>query len=139
MRLVPANGATMTSASNKTGIIAVSPAHKSVTGAMTRDLVTAEQEKDGVMEICSVPVIAAPMAGGPSTPRLVVEAARAGSVGFLPAGYRTVEQLAADMAAVRTSTEVFGVNLFVPERAAVDRGRVLAYRELIAPVAERVG
>jgi NAD(P)H-dependent flavin oxidoreductase YrpB (nitropropane dioxygenase family) len=91
------------------------------------------------LELCSVPVIAAPMAGGPSTPRLVVEAARAGSLGFLPAGYRTVEQLAADMAAVRTNTEVFGVNLFVPERAHVDRIEVLAYRELIAPMAERVG
>ena len=93
----------------------------------------------GFLKLCSVPVIAAPMAGGPSTPRLVVEAARAGSLGFLPAGYRTVDQLAADMAAVRTSTEVFGVNLFVPERAQVNRSRVLAYRDLIAPVAERVG
>ena len=96
-------------------------------------------EKNAVMEICPVPVLAAPMAGGPSTPRLVVEAARAGSLGFLPAGYRTVEQLSADMAVVRSSTEVFGVNLFVPERTVVDRSRVLAYRELIAPVAERVG
>lgn len=40
---------------------------------------------------------------------------------------------------VRTSTEAFGVNLFVPERWPVDRSRVLAYRDLIAPVAERVG
>ena len=93
----------------------------------------------GFLELCSVPVVAAPMAGGPSTPLLVVEAARAGSLGFLPAGYRTVEQLAADIAAVRSSTEVFGVNVFVPERATVDRGPVLAYRELIAPVAEQVG
>jgi NAD(P)H-dependent flavin oxidoreductase YrpB (nitropropane dioxygenase family) len=91
------------------------------------------------LDLCSMPVMAAPMAGGPSTPRLVVEAARAGSLGFLPAGYRTVDQLAADMTAVRASTEAFGVNLFVPDRAPVDRGRVLAYRDLIAPEAERVG
>ena len=55
-----------------------------------------------LLDICSMPVIAAPMAGGPSTPRLVVEAARAGSLGMVPGGYRTVEQLAADLAAVRT-------------------------------------
>lgn len=92
-----------------------------------------------LMDAYPMPVIAAPMAGGPSTPQLVVEAARVGSLGFLAAGYRTVEQLAADIATVRASTEDFGVNLFVPERGPVDRSRVLAYRNLIAPAAERLG
>ena len=91
------------------------------------------------LRVCPMPVIAAPMAGGPSTPRLVTAAARAGSLGFVPAGYRTPEQLSADIAAVRAGTDTFGVNLFVPERGPVDRARVLAYRELIAPAAERAG
>ena len=89
------------------------------------------------LRICAMPVIAAPMAGGPSTPQLVSAAARAGSLGFVPAGYRTAEQLADDLAAVRAVA--FGVNLFVPERRPVDRARVLAYRDLIAPEAERAG
>lgn len=90
-------------------------------------------------EICAMPVLAAPMAGGPTTPALVTAAARAGSMGFLAAGYRTADDLAADIAAVRAGVESFGVNLFVPDRAEVDRGRVRAYRDLIAPEAERLG
>ncbi len=86
-----------------------------------------------------MPVLAAPMAGGPTTPELVAAAGRAGSFGFLAAGYRSAGQLAADIAQVRGSTQMFGVNLFVPDRALVDQGRVLAYRDLIAPAAERAG
>jgi NAD(P)H-dependent flavin oxidoreductase YrpB (nitropropane dioxygenase family) len=41
------------------------------------------------LEICDLPVLAAPMAGGPTTPALVTAAARAGSMGFLAAGYFT--------------------------------------------------
>ncbi len=35
------------------------------------------------------PVVVAPMAGGPSTPALVLAAAKAGATGFLAAGYKT--------------------------------------------------
>lgn len=85
----------------------------------------------------SLPVVAAPLAGGPSTPALVTAAAEAGSFGFLPAGYRTAAQLADDLAAV--GTESFGVNLFVPDHAPFDRDAVLAYRDRIAPELERAG
>lgn len=91
------------------------------------------------LNLCSMPVLAAPMAGGPTTPGLVAAAAAAGSLGFLAAGYRTVQQLAADIAEVRTSTEELGVNLFVPDRGSVDQSAVLAYRRLISPAAERLG
>ncbi|HEY6294624.1 MAG TPA: nitronate monooxygenase [Streptosporangiaceae bacterium] len=61
------------------------------------------------------PVIVAPMAGGPSTPELVIAAARAGALGFLAAGYKTPEAMTAEIAAVRAATgEPFGVNVFVP-------------------------
>jgi nitronate monooxygenase len=85
------------------------------------------------------PVIAAPMAGGPSTPELVAAAAAAGSIGFLPAGYRTAGQFAADLAALRRATTDFGVNLFVPDAGPVDRQGVLDYREAIRPEAESLG
>jgi nitronate monooxygenase len=89
--------------------------------------------------LSSSPVVAAPMAGGPSTPELVAAAAAAGSIGFLPAGYRSATQLAADLAEARRATSGLGVNLFVPDPGPVDRAAVLAYREAIRPEAERLG
>src|SRR4051794_2089200 len=64
--------------------------------------------QDGVMALLpsgALPVVAAPMAGGPTTPGLVVAAARAGALGFLATGYRTPDQLTADLAAVRAQTD----------------------------------
>jgi nitronate monooxygenase len=73
------------------------------------------------------PVVVAPMAGGPSTPELVIAAAQAGTLGFLAAGYKTAEAMTAEIAAVRAATgKPFGVNVFVPGTpcaypAALDR------------------
>jgi nitronate monooxygenase len=67
------------------------------------------------------PVLAAPMAGGPATPALVAAAARSGSLGFLAAGYKTPDLLAAQIADVRGQTGTFGVNLFVPNPVPVER------------------
>jgi nitronate monooxygenase len=69
-----------------------------------------------------VPVVAAPMAGGPSTGQLAAAVSRAGGIGFLAAGMRPVQQLVQDVADTRGALEsvtgaVFGVNLFVPEPA----------------------
>src|SRR5262245_58185675 len=84
------------------------------------------------LEMADLPVLAAPMAGGPTTPALVAAASAAGSLGFLPAGYRTAPQLATDLETVRVSTPAFGVNLFVPDRRPIDRAAVTAYRDAIA-------
>jgi NAD(P)H-dependent flavin oxidoreductase YrpB (nitropropane dioxygenase family) len=86
-----------------------------------------------------MPVVAAPMAGGPSTPALVAAAVAAGSYAFLPAGYRSADQLAGDLAAVREHTDDFGVNLFVPDESPFDRDAVLAHRDRIAREYERAG
>ena len=87
-----------------------------------------------------LPVLAAPMAGGPSTPALVVAASEAGSAGFLAAGYKTAEALAGQVAEVRAVTEEFGVNVFAPTAGVpVDRAAYAAYRELLLPLAERYG
>jgi nitronate monooxygenase len=60
-------------------------------------------------------IVVAPMAGGPSTPELVIAASRAGALGFLAAGYKTTAVLAAQVEALRTAgIELFGVNVFVP-------------------------
>lgn len=89
-----------------------------------------------------LPVLGAPMAGGVSSPLLVAAVSDAGGLGMLPAGYRTPEQLAADLVHVRDLTDrPFGVNLFVPHR--VDReaheAAVSAYREALLPRAAALG
>lgn len=89
------------------------------------------------------PLIAAPMAGGPSTPTLVSAAARAGGLGFLAAGYKTTDAVAAELDAVREAgVTTLGLNLFVPAEpaAASDLGdAVAAYRDALAPLAARLG
>jgi nitronate monooxygenase len=62
-----------------------------------------------------LPIIAAPMAGGPSTPALVNAVTAAGGFAFLAGGYKTPEAMRAEISEVRKS-EAFGVNLFVPQR-----------------------
>ncbi|GAA3459191.1 NAD(P)H-dependent flavin oxidoreductase [Saccharothrix longispora] len=83
-----------------------------------------------MLDRLEVPVIAAPMAGGASTPRLVAEVARAGGLGFLAAGYLSVEAVAEQVTATTGLTDrPFGVNLFVPgPRSTAD---LAGYRERV--------
>ncbi|WP_415975745.1 nitronate monooxygenase [Rhodococcus sp. 077-4] len=92
-------------------------------------------------ESLQVPVVGAPMAGGPSTPGLVTAVVNAGGLGFLAAGYLTPDKLTADIAAVRgAGTETFGVNLFVPEDGQViDTEDIARYRALLQPYADELG
>jgi nitronate monooxygenase len=74
------------------------------------------------------PIIVAPMAGGPSCPALATAAAQAGALAILAAGYKSVEAMVGEMAAVRAATtEPFGVNLFVPGRPTEQRRELVAY------------
>ena len=87
-----------------------------------------------------VPVVAAPMAGGPSTPGLVAAVARAGGLGFLGAGYKSVDAMSQEIADVRRRIDQpFGVNVFLPGACAPDPAAVAAYRTRLAPLAERLG
>jgi NAD(P)H-dependent flavin oxidoreductase YrpB (nitropropane dioxygenase family) len=83
------------------------------------------------------PVVAAPMAGGPTTPALVLAAASAGSLGFLAGGYLSAEALGEQLDAVRRETGLYGVNLFAPNPVPVDREEYAAYRDRIRPEAAR--
>jgi NAD(P)H-dependent flavin oxidoreductase YrpB (nitropropane dioxygenase family) len=87
----------------------------------------------------SVPVLAAPMAGGASTPDLVLAAARSGGLGFLAAGYQSPHALGEQIEAVRRQTPTFGVNLFAPPPVPVDRAAYARYRDLLLPEADRLG
>lgn len=61
-----------------------------------------------------VPIIASPMAGGPSTPALARSVAEAGGLGFLATGSSTAEQAAADLASMAGYR--YGVNLFARQQ-----------------------
>ncbi|HEX7460182.1 MAG TPA: nitronate monooxygenase [Acidimicrobiales bacterium] len=87
-----------------------------------------------------MPIVSAPMAGGPSSPALVAAVSRAGALGFLAAGYKSAEGMAAEIAACRELTDgPFGVNVFVPGPSEVDDGALATYLEELAPDAERLG
>lgn len=86
-----------------------------------------------------LPIVAAPMAGGPSTVALARAVASAGGFPFLAGGYKTADALAAEIADVRALGAPFGVNLFVPSRDRVDRAAFAAYAERLRPEAAAYG
>jgi nitronate monooxygenase len=93
-----------------------------------------------------IPIVQAPMAGGPSTPALAAAVGEAGGLGFLAAGYKTPDALAQDVAALRAATAApFGVNLFSPPDAAAAAGAEAAtdaaasYAQTLSADAERHG
>ena len=88
----------------------------------------------------ATPVVGAPMAGGATTPALVAAVSEAGGLGFVAAGYRTADQVATQIDAVRASTSApFGVNLFVVEPFEPDAAALGAYRDSLAGEAHRLG
>lgn len=88
----------------------------------------------------AVPVIVAPMAGGPSTPQLAAAGTNAGGLGFVAAGYLTADALADRIAAARAlTTGPLGVNLFVPQPSAATPDAIGTYAAALAQEAERYG
>ena len=88
----------------------------------------------------AVPIIVAPMAGGPSTPELAAAGTNAGGLGFVPAGYLTADVFAERVAAARRlATGPLGANLFVPQPSAGTPAAIEAYAAALAPEAERYG
>ena len=88
----------------------------------------------------AVPVLVAPMAGGPSTPELAGAGSTAGGLGFVPAGYLTAEVFAERLqAARRLTTGPVGANLFAPQPSAATPGAIEAYAGALASEAQRYG
>lgn len=84
-----------------------------------------------------IPILIAPMAGGPTTIDLVRAAARAGAFGFLDGGYRTPDALAEARHHLRGTPH--GVNLFVPEPGPGLEAELRAFRRALMPLAEGLG
>lgn len=93
-----------------------------------------------IRELLRAPLVVAPMAGGPSTPELVLAVTGAGALGMLAGGYKTAEAVAEEMSAVRAATsEAFGVNLFVPGRRTGQPDALERYLASLAEDAAAVG
>jgi NAD(P)H-dependent flavin oxidoreductase YrpB (nitropropane dioxygenase family) len=87
----------------------------------------------------SIPLVAAPMSGGPTTPAMVSAATRAGGLGMLAAGYKTVEAVEAELKTVRAEGIPFGINLFAPNPLPVDPASYRAYATIIQKDADQFG
>ncbi|MGZ6705346.1 MAG: nitronate monooxygenase [Solirubrobacteraceae bacterium] len=93
-----------------------------------------------MLDRLAVPIVQAPMAGGPSTPALAAAVTNAGGLGFVAAGYKAPDAFAADLEATRALADgPIGANLFAPGGAPADPAAVAAYAERLAPEAERAG
>lgn len=87
-----------------------------------------------------VPVIQAPMGGGPTTPELVAAVTEAGGLGSVAGGYLTAEALRADIAAVRDLTDgPFAVNVFAPLEPDATTEEIEAAIEVLAPYRLELG
>jgi nitronate monooxygenase len=92
------------------------------------------------LDTLQLPIVGAPLAGGPSTPALAAAVSEAGGLGFLDAGYKTVDAVAADLRAARELTDrPFGVNVFAPPAPVADQAAVTRYAAELAADAARAG
>lgn len=84
-----------------------------------------------------VPIVGAPMAGGPSTPALAAAVSNAGGLGFVAGGYRSADQFAADIVAARAATTgPIGANLFVPQPSVANWAQLEFYAEELEDLAD---
>ena len=85
------------------------------------------------------PIVQAPMAGVQNH-RLAAAVSNAGGLGSLPAALLTAEQLAAELAALRSATaRPFNVNFFCHVPPAPDAEREAAWRRALAPYYAELG
>src|SRR5258705_8586164 len=81
-----------------------------------------------------VPIIVAPMAGGPSTPQLAAAGTNAGGLGFVAPGYLTPEGFAERITAARgLSSGPIGANLFFAQPNAGTPGDIEREAQALAP------
>src|SRR4051794_36637052 len=94
-----------------------------------------------VLSAMPLPIVGAPMAGGPSTPALAAAVSDAGGLGFLGAGYKTANALCEDIAATRALTDrPFGINVFALAGGTPgDPAAIAAYAARLADEAASAG
>jgi nitronate monooxygenase len=87
-----------------------------------------------------LPVVLAPLAGGPSTPALAAAVSAAGGLGSLGVAYLSPDQVRAEVRRVRELTDrPFAVGLLVPGSPSVDGDAVSAMWQRLAPYRHELG
>lgn len=89
-----------------------------------------------VLSSLDIPIIIAPMAGGPSTPAMVNAAAHTGTLGFLAGGTATSAQLGEELSQTKG---MVGVNLFRPQQHVPKLSEVEAFVSAIEPLYAQYG
>jgi nitronate monooxygenase len=80
-----------------------------------------------------LPIVGAPLAGGPSTVALAAAVSEAGGIGSLAAGYRRADDLCDQIAQLRAATSrAFAVNVFLGGGTPASAPVVEAYRASLA-------
>ena len=88
----------------------------------------------------SIPVIQAPMAGGPTTPELVAAASNAGGLGSLGGEYLSPAQIDKDVRRIRELTQrPFAINLFSPDADQPLAGDFAAVGSFMAKYHQQLG
>jgi nitronate monooxygenase len=93
-----------------------------------------------ILDAIEIPIVLAPLAGGPATIDLAVAVSEAGGLGFLAAGYRTAAEVREQVHAFRARSErPFGVNVFTPPVTAANPGVYASYVRRLEGEAVRAG
>ena len=93
-----------------------------------------------ILDTLKIPIVLAPLAGGPATVDLAVAVSDAGGLGFLAAGYRSAADVRDQVTAVRArSDSPFGVNVFVPPATATAPEVYASYVARLQREASRAG
>jgi nitronate monooxygenase len=87
-----------------------------------------------------IPIVLAPLAGGPATVELALAVSEAGGLGFLAAGYRSAADVREQVGRFRAASErPLGVNLFTPPPERSDPQVYAGYVERLQREAGAVG
>jgi len=91
-------------------------------------------------DLLDVPVVGAPLGGGPGTAALAATVSEAGGLGFLAAGYKSADEVEAQIAELHSLTaRPFGLNIFYPVRDDIDEAALVAYVRSLRGEEERYG
>jgi nitronate monooxygenase len=87
-----------------------------------------------------LPIVQAPMAGGPDTPALAAAVAEAGGLGSLGCGYVTAAQIETLTAAIRARTQrPFAINLFIRDDPPDDAAAAARVLPVLQPFRRELG
>ena len=93
-----------------------------------------------ILDTLDIPIVLAPLAGGPATVDLAVAVSDAGGLGFLAAGYRSADDMGDQVRAFRARSEMpFGVNVFTPPASPTEPAVYASYVERLRGEAGRAG